>query len=166
MQFTKNKCLFAWVAFFLIAGCQPGIKNEEAGLLKGYVVAIADGDTFTLLTNENRQFKIRLYGIDCPEKKQAFGKAAKQELSSLIFNKHVLIKQKDIDRYKRIVAIVFDENNICINETMLSTGFAWHFIRYDNNPYWQQLEDSARRQKTGLWADDNPLPPWQWRAAR
>ena len=157
--------MFAWVAFFLIAGCQPGIKNEEEGLLKGYVVAIADGDTFTLLTNENRQFKIRLYGIDCPEKKQAFGKAAKQELSRLIFNKQVLINQKDIDRYKRVVAIVYDEHNVCINETMLSTGLAWHFTRYDNNPHWQQLEDNARLQKIGLWAEDNPLPPWQWRAA-
>jgi len=165
MQFTKNIVQFAWVAFFLITGCHSNIENKTEGLLKGYVVSIADGDTFTLLTNESRQLKIRLYGIDCPEKKQAFGKAAKQELSGLVYNKHVSIKQMDIDRYKRLVAIVYDEANNCVNETMLTKGFAWHYRKYDNSVYWQQLEDNARKQKRGLWADDNPIPPWQWRAA-
>lgn len=163
MQFTKNILQFAWIAFFIISAfhCNPEKKQEE--LINGYVISIADGDTFTMLTSEKKQLKIRLYGIDCPEKKQAFGTVAKQALSSLVFNKNVKAKQVDIDRYNRTVAIVYDEAGNCINEIMLAGGFAWHYIRYDNNANWQQLEDNARQQKRGLWADANPVAPWQWR---
>lgn len=163
MQFTKQP-RFLWIAFFIISACycNPEIKEEQ--LIDGHIVSIADGDTFTLLTKQKKQLTIRLFGIDCPEKNQPFGKAAKQELSSVIFNKQVQVKQMDIDRYKRIVAIVYDEDNNCINETLLTKGFAWHYIKYDNNPYWQQLEDKARQQKKGLWVDNNPIAPWQWRS--
>ena len=93
------------------------------------------------------------------KKPQAFGIAAKQKLGQLIFNTTVYISKTGIDRYKRILAIVYDEQHTCINEEMLKCGLAWHFIRYDDNARWQQLEDKAREQNIGLWADNNPYHP-------
>src|SRR5436190_17785077 len=166
MQSLKNILLFSGFAFFLFTGVRCNSQKKDDAVLKGYVVAIADGDTFTLLTDEKKQVKIRLYGIDCPEKKQPFGTVAKQKLSELIFNKNVLAKKISTDRYKRTVAIVYDENKVCINEIMLRSGLAWHYTKYDNNIYWQQLQDSARKNKSGLWVDINAIPPWQWRAKK
>jgi endonuclease YncB( thermonuclease family) len=113
---------------------------------------------------KTKQIKIRLHGIDCPEKKQDFGQVAKQRLSDLIFGKTVHVVRKDIDRYKRIVALVYDEQNRCINTEMLKAGLAWHYTKYyDQNPEWQQLENTARANRSGLWSQPNPTPPWEWR---
>lgn len=131
--------------------------------LDGKVIGIADGDTFTLLMQENQKVRIRLYGIDCPEKAQDFGQVAKQKLSDLIFNRQVKIVKKYDDRYGRAVALVYDEKNNCINEEMLRAGLAWHFTRYDSNTAWQQLQDEAQAKRIGLWSDPHPTPPWQWR---
>ena len=127
------------------------------------VVSISDGDTFTLLDADNKQIKIRLYGIDCPEKSQDFGAVAKQKLSDLVFNQRVQVTKKDIDRYGRTVALVYIVNGICVNEEMLKAGLAWHYKEYDQNPYWDVLENSARQKGLGLWKQPNPTPPWAWR---
>lgn len=164
MRSIKNILFLAGFVFLIVAGFNCKTENKDAGSITGRVVSIADGDTFTLLTDEKKQIKIRLYGIDCPEKRQPFGTAAKQKLSDMVFGRHVRIKQMDIDRYKRTVAIVYNEANTCINEEMLKTGFAWHYLHYDDNAYWQQLQENARSKKIGLWAENNPVPPWQWRS--
>ena len=166
MQSLKNILLLTGFAFFLFTGIQCKSQKKERDAIRGYVVSIADGDTFTLLTTEKKQVKIRLYGIDCPEKKQPFGTVAKQKLSELVFNKNVLAKKISTDRYKRTVAIVYDESNNCINEIMLKTGLAWHYTKYDHNLYWQRLQYSARKNKSGLWAEKGAIPPWQWRDKR
>ena len=133
-----------------------------ASQIQGKAVAITDGDTFTLLTIDQRQIKIRLYGIDCPEKGQAFGTKAKEKLSELIFGKYLTVTDRGLDRYGRTLGMVFHgELNIC--EEMIRTGFAWHFIRYDSNKAWDLLEEQARREKVGLWSDPEPVAPWIWR---
>jgi micrococcal nuclease len=129
----------------------------------GKVVSIADGDTFTLLTEENDRVKVRLHGIDCPEKKQDFGQVAKQKLGSLVFSKTVHVVKKDVDRYGRTVGLVYDDHNICVNEAMLKAGLAWHYLKYDQNPEWQQMENTARENHLGLWSQADPTPPWEWR---
>lgn len=149
--------LFLWLLFAL-ASC----KNADT-LKNNKVVGIADGDTFTLLTPENKQLKIRLYGIDCPERKQDYGNVAKQKLGELIFGQPVTIVQKEVDRYGRTVAIVYIQNGLCINEQMLREGLAWHYRQYDKNPAWDALEATARAQHKGLWAVPNPTPPWLFR---
>ncbi|MBO9681078.1 MAG: thermonuclease family protein [Flavisolibacter sp.] len=154
------KLLFLFIVFLHVVSCST---ETDSKTIYGKVVSIADGDTFTLLSNENKQIKIRLHGIDCPEKKQDFGQVAKQKLSDLIFGKTVRVVQKDIDRYKRIVALVYDEQNNCINTEMLKAGLAWHYTKYDQNPEWQQLENSARANHLGLWSQPSPTPPWEWR---
>lgn len=131
--------------------------------LIGRVVGVADGDTFTMLTEELKQIKIRLHGIDCPEKKQAFGQVAKSFTSKLIFDQVVKVQITDIDRYGRTVGIVFLQDSTILNEKLLSAGMAWHFKRYDNREEWDTLEMTARIAKIGLWADKYPIAPWDYR---
>lgn len=156
------KIVFCFILFVQIVSCSADKKRSEKEF-SGKVVSIADGDTFTLITDEKEQIKIRLHGIDCPEKKQDFGQVAKKKLSDLIYSKIVRAVKTDIDRYRRTVALVYDENNNCINEEMLKAGLAWHYTKYDNNPDWQRMENAARANHLGLWAQGNPTPPWEWR---
>ena len=148
--------------YLFVCSCTSGGPSSSLAATEGRVVAIADGDTFTLLTGDKQQVKIRLYGIDCPEKKQDFGQVAKQRLSDLVFGQKVSIIKKDIDRYGRTVALVY-KKDICINEELLKEGLAWHYVTYDQNPAWERLEKQARREKRGLWVQPHPLPPWEWR---
>ena len=142
-----------------IDGKETKNPNKE---LKGKVVGVTDGDTFTLLTESKEQKKIRLHGIDAPERKQEFGQVSKQKLSDLIFGKEVIVQQMNIDRYKRIIGIVHIRN-LCVNEEMLKSGLACHFKKYDKNPEWAVMEDDAKMSKKGLWVQDEPVNPWDYR---
>ncbi|HRO42280.1 MAG TPA: thermonuclease family protein [Flavipsychrobacter sp.] len=133
--------------------------------LSGRVVSIFDGDTFTLLTSDKKQIKIRLHGVDCPEKGQPFGQKAKGFVSKRIFSKMVAVSPKKKDRYGRTLGLVFIEGE-CLNEALLKNGFAWHYMRYDKNKLWSELEAEARRKKIGLWADKHAQPPWEFRKAK
>ncbi len=131
--------------------------------LKGKVASIADGDTFTLLTEDKQQIKVRLYGIDCPEKKQAYGTKAKQFTSELIFGKQVQVKRTSTDKYRRTIGIVTISDGRILNEELLKSGFAWHYIQHDKNPCWQKLQKEAKLRKAGLWADNRAIAPWEFR---
>lgn len=135
------------------------------GQLTGKVVGVADGDTFTLLLEDNTQVKVRLHGIDCPEKSQDFGQVAKKYLSDLIFNKTVIVKEMDIDRYGRTIGMVLI-SNLNVNEKLLEVGLAWHYKKYDSNKNWAEIEKRAREHKRGLWVDVNPTPPWEYRNSK
>jgi micrococcal nuclease len=152
---TKAVLIALLVLCFKSSNCQ----------FKGDVVAISDGDTFTLLTSDQKQIKVRLHGIDCPESGQDFGSKAKIFLSSLIFSKKILIDDKGQDRYGRTIGVVYLDG-LNINEEMLKNGMAWHYKKYDKNPEWSELENSARLDKKGLWIQEGALPPWEWRSNR
>jgi micrococcal nuclease len=134
--------------------------------LTGKVVGVHDGDSFTLLTANNTQYKIRLNGIDCPELKQDFGNVAKQFTSSLIFGKFVTVQTEKKDRYGRMLGVVVLENGKVLNEELLRYGYAWHFKKYNNNSKWAKLEINARKNKLGLWKQTNPIAPWDYRKAK
>ncbi|PKA82448.1 endonuclease YncB(thermonuclease family) [Ulvibacter sp. MAR_2010_11] len=134
--------------------------------LTGKVVSITDGDTFKLLTQDSILHRVRLANIDCPEKKQPFSKSAKQFVSDAIFGKEVTITVLSKDRNKRLIANVKYGKGLILNEELLKHGYAWHFVKYSDDPSLQQLEDAARAAKLGLWQDPNPIPPWEWRADR
>jgi endonuclease YncB( thermonuclease family) len=138
------------------------VGTRVAKVYTGKVIKISDGDTFHVLRDDQFTEKIRLYGIDCPERAQAFSQKAKNFLSDLIFGKTVRIVKKDTDLYGRTVAIVFiDTTNV--NEALLRASLAWHYTRYDQNPRWADLEKEAETAKRGLWVDPHPTPPWEWR---
>jgi micrococcal nuclease len=134
-------------------------------LMQGRVVAIADGDTFTLLLANNSQEKIRLIDIDAPEKKQDFGMAAKKQLSDLIFGKQVNVRWMKRDRNKRIIGEVFI-NGVNINEVMIKEGFAWQYLIYNSGPRLRNMEAEARKLKKGLWQMPNPVAPWEFRHSK
>jgi endonuclease YncB( thermonuclease family) len=132
--------------------------------LKGKVVAISDGDTFTLLTPEKEQKKIRLSQIDTPEKAQPYGQKAREALSALIFSKEVRVDQEDIDRYDRIVARVY-QGNLDVNAEMVKQGAAWVYRQYATDKSLYDLEQQAQNGQRGIWSlpKAQQVPPWEWR---
>lgn len=139
----------------------------SAKTLEGRVVRVADGDTITLLDANNRQHKIRLYGIDAPELHQAYGRKARGALEKLVAGKDVRVKVINIDDYGRNVGLV-SEGSIIANERMVQDGFAWVYTYYCKMNFcadWQTLEQNARQARKGLWRGKNPIPPWKWRRA-
>ena len=129
---------------------------------EGKVISIADGDTVTVLTTDKQQIKIRLSGIDTPERSQAYGTKAKQALSSKIFGKTVNVKDHGKDRYGRTIGDIYLGNR-WINLEMVEEGFAWHYKQYSKNQKLAQAEVNARRALKGLWVDSSPIPPWEYR---
>jgi endonuclease YncB( thermonuclease family) len=148
----------------------------------GMVIGVSDGDTITVLDSGKQQHKIRLAGIDAPEKGQAFGERAKQHLSLLLYRHDVFIDWNKRDKYRRIVGQVWvaptdtqcaDQNcpqTLDVSLAQLSAGLAWHYKKYENEQLpidrsrYAEAEGKAHSMRLGLWADQNPLPPWEWRA--
>lgn len=126
------------------------------------VVAIADGDTCTVVAADRQPIKIRLAGIDTPERSQPFGPQAKQALSSKISNRIVDVQAQTTDRYNRIVADLYLGKR-WINLELIRDGWAWHYKQYSSDPRLAQSEQSARRQHKGLWRAPEPMPPWRYR---
>lgn len=143
-------------------------KATLAGTLQGRVIGIADGDTVTVLDASNTQFKIRLLGIDAPEKKQAFGKKSKESLSVLVYNKTVSVEYNKRDKYGRIVGKILVAG-IDANLEQVKAGLAWHYKKYqkeqqvEDRAKYAQSEEQAKAAKRGLWAESNPTPPWEFR---
>lgn len=128
------------------------------------VVGVSDGDTFTCVNDDNLQLKIRINGIDAPEKKQAFGNKSKELLSSLIFGKRINIDVQSKDSYGRYIAYVYSPEGKDVALLMLHEGMAWHITKYDNNKVYSDAENVARKAKRGLWSESSPIAPWDFRA--
>lgn len=156
-----NRKLFA--TFFLLFTC-----NLQAASLQGKVINVADGDTITVLDTHKNQHKIRLQGIDAPEKSQPYGQKSKQSLYQLVHSQMVSIEFQNKDKYGRIVGkVILNGNDICFEQIKL--GMAWHYKRYqseqpkEDRETYSQAEQSAKSQSLGLWKDTNPIPPWEFR---
>ncbi len=141
---------------------------EKICTLTGTVIKVIDGDTITVLDSSKQQHKIRLAGIDAPEKRQPYGKAAKKELSRLIYNKQVCINWHKIGKHRRKIGTVLLNLND-INLIMVKTGYAWHYKKYQDEQTVEErtafntAEINARSSIIGLWQEPNPAPPWEWR---
>ena len=147
------------------------IQFVNAATLTGKVVGVADGDTITVLDSSNTQYKIRLAGIDAPEKKQAFGNVSKQSLSDLVYGKQVDVDWEKQDRYGRTVGKVF-VNGTNANLVQVKRGLAWYYKKYQNELIlddrldYLHAQEAAESSKVGLWADSEPTPPWDFRKSR
>ena len=148
----------------LIFGILTSFSVAYSQEFKGKVVGIADGDTFTLLTSDKQQIKVRLSEIDTPERAQPFGTRARQALSGLIFSKDVLVVQEDIDRYGRLVGHVY-VGDMHVNRQLVKDGMAWVYRQYSKDKTLLQDEQEAREAKRGLWSlpSTEQVPPWEWR---
>ena len=142
----------AILLFFLI---MSGLFGFE-----GKVIRVSDGDTIVVLTQDKEQIKVRLNGIDAPEKKQSFGKQSTKFLSNLVAGKTVEIKKEGNDRYGRTIGTIF-LNGIDINKEMVSSGYAWAFRKYSKK--YAPDESNAKHKKLGLWAEEDPTAPWEYR---
>ena len=138
--------------------------------IDGKVVGVADGDTITILDVSNVQYKIRLAGIDAPEKKQDFGNVSKQSLSDMVFNQLVRVDWVKTDRYGRIVGKVF-LNNLDVNLEQIKRGMAWFYRKYQNELILEDrlnylhAAENAINQRMGLWLQKDPIAPWNFRKA-
>lgn len=134
----------------------------------GRVVAIADGDTLTILTTDQGQHRVRLAAIDTPEKRQAFAQVAKVHLSSLVNGQTVTVHYHKRDRYGRIVGKVL-ASGADVGLRQVEAGLAWHYKRYEqeqsdwDRAAYARAEVRARDERRGLWLDPKPVPPWDFR---
>lgn len=128
------------------------------------VIGVIDGDSIKVL-KEGKEEKVRLVGIDCPEKRQPFGRHAKEFTAAQSFGKEVLVQDSGRDRYGRTLAEVILPDGRSLNKELLKAGLAWWFRKYSNDLSLKELESEARMSKRGLWAEVNPIPPWEFRKA-
>ena len=142
---------------------------QNPTILKGYqAVKVSDGDTLNVQKVENGKFvgkivKIRMFGIDAPEKTQDYGIESKQALEKLVNGKTLEIEEKNRDRYGRTVAVVYaDGKNI--NEEMVKNGNAWWYQEYDkNDTKMQAYQENAKKNKLGLFGKRGYIEPWNYR---
>lgn len=152
----KTLKLFTILSLLLIATTCFGFQ--------GKVVKVTDGDTITVLSSDNAQTSVRLYGIDAPESKQAFGTRSKQYLSSLVFGETVSVVDLGKDFYGRTIGKVYLGDRY-INLMIVEAGLAWHYKQYSaKDAEFTNAENKARKDAIGLWSGKNPVPPWQFRA--
>ena len=144
---------------------------NASNLIKGQVIGVSDGDSITLLDSENRQYKIRLQGIDAPEKTQAFGQKSKESLSNLVFEKYVHVHWSKKDQYGRTVGqVMVGSLDACLEQVKL--GMAWHYKAYQSEQtlvdrvLYDVAEKTARHQRTGLWQDSSPIEPSVFRGKK
>ncbi|WP_347158556.1 thermonuclease family protein [Pontibacter chitinilyticus] len=140
-------------------------SQKPASTAGDKVVGVKDGDTIVLLRNGEEE-TVRLYGVDTPEKTQAYGQKAKQFTSDMVFGKTVQLIVKNKDRYGRTVGTIILADGRSLNAELVRNGYAWHYTAYSKDKNLANLEADARRFKRGLWQDPNPTPPWDYRKVK
>ena len=148
---------YLYLILALLFSCQ--LFSE---MVSGKVISVKDGDTIEILY-QNQALRIRLYGVDAPEKDQDFGQKAKMFTSQLAFSKIVKADIKNKDMYGRSVAEVFLPNGKSLNKELVKNGFAWHYKEYSKDEDLANLEIEAQNKKAGLWSSKNPQAPWEFR---
>ena len=144
------------------------VLQAQAETLLGKVIHVQDGDSITVLDDTRTQHKIRLTGIDAPERRQAFGNVSKESLAEQVAGQSVAVEWDKVDRYGRKVGKVLLAG-MDSNLVQVKRGLAWHYKKYEReqSPADRQsyavAEAEARAAKLGLWRDAAPLPPWHFR---
>lgn len=155
--------IFLFISLF--AGGMFGQKTTRyvSQSFQGKITAIKDGDTFKIFSNGYER-TVRLAHIDCPEKKQAFGTRAKWFASQLCYGKTVTVNaQKKPDRYQRIIGEIILSDGTNVNKELVKNGLAWHFKKYSKSKEYAYLEREAREKRVGLWSEEAPVAPWDFR---
>jgi endonuclease YncB( thermonuclease family) len=147
------------------------VSHASANELVSRVVGVSDGDTITVLDATNALHKVRLSGIDAPEKSQPFGSVAKQSLSDILFGQEVLIHWQKRDNYGRIIGKVMLDD-VDINLAQIKAGMAWFYRQYQQQQPLQDqadyaaAEQEAKANKLGLWVDEDSIAPWHFRRVK
>lgn len=148
----------------LLAG--TGASAPKPGTeLAGRVVKVRDGDSMEVRRG-GENVRVRVFGIDSPERGQPWSARAKSLTTSLVGNQEVVVTVKDVDRYGRIVGAVKLRDGRDLARELLREGLAWYYRRYAKDPALEKLEDEARAARRGLWGEPHPVPPWKFRSER
>ncbi len=140
----------------------------NADELTGRVIDIASGDSISIVDLSGVEYKVRLSGIDAPEKQQPFGPESRKSLADLVYGKEVTVTWIKRDYHKRVVGKVM-LNKVDINLEQVKRGMAWVFKHFVDDPYSQDQADYADAQEVaesrhlGLWSQKDPIPPWEFR---
>ena len=151
---------FLLILFFAFSLATFGVYAQKFTVKD---VGVSDGDSFTAINRDNLQLKIRVYGIDAPEKGQDFGNKAKQALSEYVYGQDVTIDVQSRDSWGRYISYVYTSDGKDVSLLMLKDGMAWHFKKYDSTEEYAEAEEQAKKKKTGLWSVPNPVVPWDFR---
>lgn len=155
------------LAWMILATCLMSGAGFGA-TLSGTVVGVADGDTVTVLDEVRVQHRVRLLGIDAPEKAQDFGARSKQSLSALVFGRKVLVQYEKEDQYGRVLGKI-SVDGVDANLEQVRAGMAWHYKQFQreqsprDRAEYAAAEAEARAKLLGLWSMKNPTPPWEFR---
>ena len=146
------------VFLILLVSCEPTDENT----IKGKVIKVADGDTITIVTEDGQKVRVRLEGIDAPEKGQDFGNKSKQFLNDLCYNKIVKVIDKGQDKYGRMLGVVYlDDLNL--NEEMVRNGLSWYYDYFVEDSRLDSLQQQARKDKLNIWSMKKPVHPHEFR---
>ncbi len=139
----------------------PHCDGFSAKAFSAKAIAVIDGDT-VLVLRAGHPLKIRLADIDAPERGQDFGMASRRSLTEMVLGKQLRVSTRAVDKYGRIVAQL-SVDGLDVNEEQVRRGMAWQYSHYFRNPRYMALQDEALKAGRGLWAQANPVRPWQWR---
>ena len=160
---TRTTAFVYAVAFTITFTIPLFPEHVEAEEFSGSVIGVIDGDTIEVLNGHHAE-RIRLRGIDCPEKGQTYGQKAKQAASALAFGKDVTIQTHGYDKYTRTLGDVLLPDGMNLNQELVKQGWCWWYRKYaPRDTVLEGLEHEARAGRKGLWADPQPVPPWEWR---
>lgn len=166
MQKSIFLIFFVFFGNLIIPASFQSTEQINQLILKVKVIGIKDGDTVEVLYYQ-LPMVIRLEHIDAPEKKQAFGTVSKQKLSDLCFGKNVTIvskgKKGNYDGRGRMLAEILVNEKTNANKEMVKAGLAWHYKKYSKSDEYAQLENTAKKNRLGLWADKSFIAPWNFR---
>lgn len=153
------------IIFFslVMLGCYAKNDAKSQSEVSGKVIKIVDGDTYDILLDNLTTKRIRMEGIDAPERGMPFYKVSKDYLGSLCFGQVVRIEQTSTDRYGRTIAKTFSANGSELGLLMVEAGYAWHFKKYSSDIQLANAEIEAQTKRLGLWVDENPIAPWEFR---
>lgn len=161
----KSSITRFFLLFIFIVSCTSRSNNiqslKKGNTVSGKVIAIIDGDTYDVLLYGNKTVRVRMEGIDAPEKGMPFYQKSKKYLSDLCFGKQIKIKITGVDNYERILAYSFLEDGKELSQEMIKAGLAWHFKKYNSDSELSELEREAKTLRKGLWIDENPMSPWE-----
>ncbi len=142
----------------------PNRKEKVGEKLTVKVINVVDGDSIEVLF-ERQTFPVRLSDIDAPEYNQPWGNRAEQALRRRVNRQSVQIHVTDVDRYGRLVARVYAQGRD-VNEELVDEGHAWFYARFSRDRALAKRQRQSRAQREGLWAQTDPIPPWEWRSRK
>lgn len=148
------------IVFILLAT----VRGSGAESFTGTIKKIIDGDSL-LLSTGTKNIEIRLYGIDCPEYRQPYSRAAKKYVKAWVSGSRVRVLPYYNDTYGRSISLVFMGERV-LNADLIDAGLAWVHPAYCHKwicREWKEMEKRARQEKRGLWQERKAIPPWQWK---